>query len=128
MSRSQSSSSCGVHAVVWLSVSGTVYQKTVPVGVRDIASGRLFFESSRKISQDATARILLSHVGELGLSAHIRGRVAERKKLGHKRYRIEIELTEFVNVDREELMELILRGGQQHDDQATPIDGQHTPV
>jgi c-di-GMP-binding flagellar brake protein YcgR len=92
---------------LYVSGHGSVYTKSIELTASDLSAGGLSFETSKRISLDADSRVVVSGLEGLPDGAFIHGRVVYRKKLGSGRYRVGIEFHEFVNVEREELVELL---------------------
>jgi len=87
---------------------GRLYEKAVEIESRDISGGGLSFETHREIPLDAKSKIVVGRLGNLPASAIIEGRVVYRlKQSGRDFYTVGVEVLDFVNTSREELLERI---------------------
>jgi hypothetical protein len=88
---------------VYFAGRGSIYTKWIELTPKDLVSGGFSFETSKRISINADARVVVSDAPGSG-SAYIQGRVVYRKKLAERRYRVGVEFLDFVNVSRDELL------------------------
>jgi hypothetical protein len=109
-----------VSVPLYVSARESVYQKWIPLSPSALAEGGLSFETSRRISVDADARVVVSGIAGLRDGACIHGRVAYRTHAGHRRYRVGIRFTRFENVDQDELLEILERVEPEWEPTPTP--------
>lgn len=95
---------------LFVALGGDVYRKQIPLESKDISGGGLSFETSRKLPLESETRLIVARLGDLPVSAFIRGRVAHcQKDPGGSRYNVGLEFTDFVHVTQEEVVARIER-------------------
>jgi c-di-GMP-binding flagellar brake protein YcgR len=95
---------------IYISMEGSLFRKKIYLESKDVSGGGFAFETGREIPLDATSRVVVGQIGDLGEPALIHGRVVHREKVpGTERYAVGVEFTEFVNVTREEILSRIDR-------------------
>lgn len=96
-----------VKVPLYVTVGEQAFNKLVEIESRDVSSGGICFETSRRLPIQGQSRIFISKLGDLPVMAQIEGRVVYVRRAPNGRFEVGVEFTDFTNLSREELIERI---------------------